>query len=447
MIGLTHLKKLLIVLIVFSYVVSQMGCGHQKTVLPARPAPLSEAMRQQLKTVGVVAAAFQPTVHIQTYAQESESGVGAGAEEGALAGGAVGTTGAMALLPFGLVFPPILIVAGGLFVASTVGGAAVGGLQERSPDIPMTSRQDAEKIVTALVQNPITQVHLRNQVLEAGQQIEFPNIIGLESFRPSNADHMVDLRPAAKKGIDTIMTVQLEQVVFTAAEEYNPVIAVDMSVRSTLRETSDGTLFDNRVFTCRAGKQTLAEWKSKGGIPFDRELKNCYAKIAERMTEEVFLVFYFPTRDSEWGPKKQHRTTMITSSLQPKLRWKPYVPSNEARSNFEKPGDQEIRYDVKVWRADSNDLPLDLVYERQGLRTPHHHIETPLQASTTYFWTVRARFDLNGHRRVTPWAVTQNRNAYAPTTLDRVTNPFYFKFTTPSLPDSPTLAQKQEAEN
>lgn len=436
---MNHMKNFLIILIVLIYLGSQVGCAHQTTMLPARASPLSEPMRQQLKTVGVVAAGFQPTVHIQTYSKESESGVGKGAEEGALAGSAVGTTGAMALLPFGFVFPPILLVAGGLFVVSTVGAAAVGGLQEQSPDLPMRSRKDAERIVTALVRNQTAQGHVRNQVLEASRNLEIPQIMGLETFRPSDPDDVIDIRRAAEEGISTILTVQLEQVVFTAEDQYDPVIAVDMSVRSTLRETSDGTLYDNRVFTCRAGKQTLAEWKSKGGTPFDKELKYCYAKIADRMIEEVFLVSS-PTLSSDWGPKKNHGTSVTTTSLQPELHWKPFSLSESLAEDSGWAEGQHIRYDMKVWHADTNDLPLELVYARQGLSKPHHHIETPLQAATTYFWTVRARFDLNGQTRVTPWTVTQIRNEYAPSTLDRVTNPFYFKFTTPS---HPALVQQQ----
>ena len=429
---MNNLKNVLLVFFVLMYVSSQFGCAQQTTMVPARPSPLSESMRQELHMVGVVSAEFQPTVHIQSYSKETESRVGKGAEEGALAGSAVGTAGAMALLPIGFVFPPILVVAGGLFVASTVGGAAVGGLQEQSPDIPMNSREDAERIVSSLVRNPTAQDHLRNQVLEAGRHLENRRIIGLEKYRPSELDEVVDIRGAAEEGLSNILTVQVEQVVFTAEEQYNPIIAVDMSVRSTLRQTSDGRLSDNRVFTCRAGKQTLSEWKSKGGTPFEKELQHCYTKIADRIIEEVFLV-YSPSPPLDWGPKRNLGTSLTTTSLQPDLQWKPFSSSP--------PEGQKIRYDIKIWRADKNDLPLELAYVRHGIPSPHHIVETTLQESTTYFWTVRARLNLKGQTRVTPWAVTQNRNEYAPSTLDRVTNPFYFKFTTPP---HPALVQQQE---
>ena len=33
-----------------------------------------------------------------------------------------------------------------------------------------------------------------------------------------------------------------------------------------------------------------------------------------------------------------------------------------------------------------------------------HKLETPLSPAARYFWTVRARFKLDGVTRVTPWA-------------------------------------------
>ena len=74
-----------------------------------------------------------------------------------------------------------------------------------------------------------------------------------------------------------------------------------------------------------------------------------------------------------------------------------------------------VTYDLKIWKAiegypitriqreEKTAGPGELIYSRTGLPTPHHRLETPLEQSTQYFWTVRARFKINGRSRVTEW--------------------------------------------
>ena len=57
------------------------------------------------------------------------------------------------------------------------------------------------------------------------------------------------------------------------------------------------------------------------------------------------------------------------------------------------------------WRHECRDTdPGELVYTKQGLVTPEHTLETPLQPNSLYFWTVRAHFTLDGKRRATEWS-------------------------------------------
>lgn len=54
----------------------------------------------------------------------------------------------------------------------------------------------------------------------------------------------------------------------------------------------------------------------------------------------------------------------------------------------------------ECWDSD----PGKLVYSKQGLTTPEHQLETPLEPDSLYFWTVRAHFTLDGKRRATEWS-------------------------------------------
>ena len=75
-----------------------------------------------------------------------------------------------------------------------------------------------------------------------------------------------------------------------------------------------------------------------------------------------------------------------------------------------------VTYELRVWEADPSFpetfRPWDnvaepglLVYTREGILTPRHKMSTPLKPGTNYFWSVRARFLLDGHSRVTSWGV------------------------------------------
>ncbi len=131
-------------------------------------------------------------------------------------------------------------------------------------------------------------------------------------------------------------------------------------------------------------------------------------------------------------------------SLQPTLRWEPFPRPQDRESDKEgwlkRIGN--VTYDLKIWRADEEnpvEYPGQLVYLRRGLPEPSHKIESSLKPSTKYFWTVRARFEIEGEPRVTEWGVMVLAlfDPYwsgAPTAsrLSLVPNPRHYRFKTPA---------------
>jgi hypothetical protein len=45
-----------------------------------------------------------------------------------------------------------------------------------------------------------------------------------------------------------------------------------------------------------------------------------------------------------------------------------------------------------------------MIYSMRNLQQLHHKIEYKLDACEKYYWTLRARFSLDGNQRVTEWA-------------------------------------------
>jgi len=70
---------------------------------------------------------------------------------------------------------------------------------------------------------------------------------------------------------------------------------------------------------------------------------------------------------------------------------------------------QPVTYDLRIWRGMSADqFSDDLVYARDDLVNPSHEVEVPLSRGCWYFWSVRARFKLDGQTRVTEWSRIQS---------------------------------------
>ena len=67
-----------------------------------------------------------------------------------------------------------------------------------------------------------------------------------------------------------------------------------------------------------------------------------------------------------------------------------------------------VRYELRIFesvRARDYYGHGKLLYSVRDLRKPFHKPAISLKPCTTYFWSVRARYDLDGRKRVTPWAI------------------------------------------
>ena len=95
-----------------------------------------------------------------------------------------------------------------------------------------------------------------------------------------------------------------------------------------------------------------------------------------------------------------------------------------------------VAYDIRIWLV-KEDSSTELVYEREAIRETAHKLEVPLAPSSKYFWSVRARFDLDGKTRVSEWSLSlyPGRAYYNPREVARKTGRIptanYYRFKTP----------------
>jgi hypothetical protein len=91
----------------------------------------------------------------------------------------------------------------------------------------------------------------------------------------------------------------------------------------------------------------------------------------------------------------------VMDFVSPRFEWQPFVPPESLSGAFASP--TNITYDLRIWKI-HNDSPADLVYERKALPAPQHKLQHPLEPGTRYFWSVRARFEIQGETRLADWS-------------------------------------------
>jgi len=132
------------------------------------------------------------------------------------------------------------------------------------------------------------------------------------------------------------------------------------------------------------------------------------------------------------------------STLQPTLRWEPIPGVHYDHWTLEEQpfitADlahvTNVSYDLRIWKTDGGP-PVMLVYEQDAIRDTAHKLETPLAPSSLYYWSVRARFDLDGKTRISEWSLSlfPGGGFYDPRRVSRETGVIppanYYRFKTP----------------
>jgi len=109
-------------------------------------------------------------------------------------------------------------------------------------------------------------------------------------------------------------------------------------------------------------------------------------------------------------------------SLQPTFHWQTFPRPKDSLSGKV----QEVTYEFRIWTMTPGESG-KVRYARSGLKSPYHKVEEPLEPSSKFFWSVRARFLIDGQVRVTEWGL-----AGIPLRDEAVPNQSCFRFQTPA---------------
>lgn len=239
-----------------------------------------------------------------------------------------------------------------------------------------------------------------------------------------------DFTALAGHGIDTVLETALTAAGTEGGERGSPATAY-MQVRVRLVNTHDNAELHASDFRYEGRRLTLAAWSADGGRALQQELDQGFQVLGAHIYDYVFDWYAFPdqsvtpfagvlsaafglapvspaTRVSLSGdnPIARYLEWTGVDSVNPVLNWQSFPRKGDVMAA---PADMDrvrnVTYDLVIAEED-NLAPAKIVYRRDRLPAPKHRLETALQPSTRYFWTVRARFDLDGRSRVTEWGST-----------------------------------------
>lgn len=405
----------------FILLIAVQGCTH----IPP-PTPLPESLQQQLGKIGVVAISTNEEQAFDAPETGRLSNTWRGARSSASeTADLINRVGDP--LFFGILIWPIAFV-----------GGAVHGVMSSE------SWQEAEttfrSIVAELVLNQTVPQHLVAFAQAQGYALtHLPIII---QGGPQPQPHYA---AAQGDGIDTVLEIRDITVNLVPAERVvNPTRRLILAARVQLIRMVDHAILDDRVVTDRFGPELLLrEWTANQAARFRQEVQQATGRLAEQITTDYFMLYLVPERVTSTFflnvhlkglrlrypiPAEFPTMAQTVDSLQPTMSWEPFPGAN-------------VTYDLRIWSAGRLG-PDTLVYSRTNLDRPTHKIETPLEFSSLYYWSVRAHFSEQGRERITDWSrrsVTNNLMAKIATfgivalMPDRVEEGF-FVFITPPPP-------------
>lgn len=380
----------------------QAGCA---TISPAsyKP-PLAEDVRASARTVAVVSTVAatddtSPRLDVPIgRGKEAAKGAAAGAGAGFFAGVSVSAAGG----PLGPVLAPIVIPA---FV---IGGMAGGSAARWSAAVPAKDAAAANAALSRSRSDLSAEVARRIALglPMAGKVPALPE------------DAAPDLR----------IEVSVDRWGLAGGAGSDPLTGFFLRTSYRVVKVADDTTVTAGDFIEGGPQRTVSDWTRDDAALLSSAVDATLSRVAEAIIDSTFLVHNFRvstralTRGEVCGlkpiaPRSLHRLGPYESgpghvkSLTPRLVWesfpRPQDVENDTANILARVSN--IRYDLRIW-ANEHGGPGEVVYQRTALTlTPQdgavdYQMEMPLAADSSYLWSVRARFTLDGKERVTRWA-------------------------------------------
>lgn len=404
------------------------GC----TSIPSLP---SENARLSIRRIAIVPAKTIPKANFNTFAKSRLSGAGKGLLIGLGAVVASPIVGAA----YGSIAP-----GGGTIIGAFLGATVAALYLPISPvvgaikAVPAGESEKTQRLIQDILIKLKAQENLADHMLNAS--LDNISNYWFEIVRYQDAgQNNIRLNDSLRlQGFDTLLELSIDEIGFDGGEGRHPTLAFFMNGNYRLVNTENNTEIYAGQLYYKSTAYELEEWAAEDSTLLQSKFDEGYAKLASEILENGFLLFDVHSSNNycvlkpiypilDFGFFEIKPKVIKVNSLQPVLSWEVFPSKNDKQ----KYGDQikDVTYDLKIWSELAGSTGA-LIYEKIGIPNPYHKVDIFLNPFSDYFWTVRARFTLNDHKRMTNWAYSRRPGDIS--CLEKsIPNDNYFRFCTP----------------
>ena len=262
------------------------GCSLTPKIYMMPPDDLEE-IRSSFGSIGVTISSYplkQETIR-------PAKGITGGAARGLYVGAATPVViGAVSPIPGGTIL--------GLLVAPFT--AVAGSLYGATKGVPA---EDIEKAEAANLQaiDRLRKMNLRQtfieEVLKLGKERTDLEFVNLPETGPGDPNEVVRYDRIEIRNIDTVLELRIEKTGLQGPYSFDPPSNAFIEVDARLIRTLDNEVVIRETFFCGSEEERkYLEWAENEGQLFVDEFVTCFPEIAEKIVDDLFLVYPIPSR-------------------------------------------------------------------------------------------------------------------------------------------------------
>jgi hypothetical protein len=386
------------------------GCASIPTTV--EHSPLDQAGVPQ--AIAIIAAPTAPEPEVAAFARGQAGGAVKGAAAGGLAGAWLGLEVAhvaamIALMASG---PFAVVPISGIIVGGAAAGLALGAAAGTSAAIP----DEQAKVVESTVRSLVAELRLPELTAHAVAE-------AAAKYTGYRAEVVADGSGLRERGFGGAIVVEVTRIGFRSQGGTDPPMIQFLMARARLVDAATGKAVALRGLVYVSPPRPASVWFRDGGTLARQGFEAAYRTLAERIVDSLLLHTEVFVGDAALAPtcgvvpiapKLEWDTVMLTNrgpalatvqSLTPRLAWEGRPAELDLLGS---PGrtsvrGEDIRYELRIWNS-VGDVPGVIVYAREGLARPEHQVEVALEPASTYYWSVRLRYVIDGRAHATRWS-------------------------------------------
>jgi hypothetical protein len=286
---------------------------------------------------------------------------------------------------------------------------------------------NSEAALTTALDAEVIRENLREEII-ADAQAKGIDVVEIPPEAARTAMQTRDYRPLTSLGVDSVLQADIylgfairtghfsasdvppaRIVLGDSSDEFNPPLQLMMATDVQVINASENAIVFSDTYSYRGKELTFTEWGANHAERLVETLKSSDEDVGQNATDRIRMLYPFPFRMAQGdlgscglAPAYPIDGARV-ADLHPVLYWQEFPRDSDiAAAPEEMKRIKNVTYDLILATGETRE-PLDVVYRREGLKEPFNKVDMELQPGTRYFWSARARFELDGRERVTEW--------------------------------------------